>query len=30
MNQLLPAHSKTLGVQANVTSIVAAAIPLRL
>lgn len=30
MNQLLPAHSKTLGVQANVTSIVAAVIPLRL
>jgi hypothetical protein len=29
MNQLLLAHSKTLGVQANVTSIVAAAIPLR-
>lgn len=30
LNHLLPAHSKTLGVQANVTSIVAAAIPLRL
>jgi hypothetical protein len=30
MNQLLPAHSKTLGVQANVTSIVTAVIPLRL
>lgn len=30
MNQLLPAHSRTLGVQANITSIVAAAIPLRL
>jgi hypothetical protein len=30
MNQLLPAHSETLRVQANVTSIVTAAIPLRL
>ena len=30
MNQLLPAHSRTLGVQANITSIVVAAIPLRL
>ncbi|RPI64549.1 MAG: hypothetical protein EHM50_00470 [Lysobacterales bacterium] len=30
MNQLLPAHSETLGVQTNVTSIVAAVVPLRL
>ena len=30
LNQLLPAHSKTLGVQANVSAIVAATIPLRL
>lgn len=30
LNQLLPADSKTLGVQANVTAIVAKAIPLRL
>jgi hypothetical protein len=30
MNQLLPAHSQTLGVLANVTTIVTAAIPLRL
>ena len=30
LNQLLPAHSKTLGVQANVTALVATVIPLRL
>ena len=30
LNQLLPAHSQSLGVQANVTAIVAAVIPLRL
>jgi hypothetical protein len=30
LNHLLPAHSKTLGVQANIAAIVAAAIPLRL
>jgi hypothetical protein len=30
LNQLLPAQCKTLGVQANVTAIVATAIPLRL
>ncbi|HJR71600.1 MAG TPA: hypothetical protein VKA43_16270 [Gammaproteobacteria bacterium] len=30
LNQLLPADSKTLGIQANVTAIVAKAIPLRL
>jgi hypothetical protein len=30
LNQLLPEHSRTLGVQATVTAIVATTIPLRL